>query len=82
MLCQSGGDPESCYIVRKRGLDRDLEEVELGGQGPRDGVFIRWGDVGKRRVLWEACTCGSGPLTSSKGQRRGPSGGDLKWEED
>lgn len=48
MLCQSGGDPESCYIVRKRGLDRDLEEVELGGQGPR-GRFYKMGGCWKAK---------------------------------
>lgn len=34
MLCQSGEDPESCYIVRKRWLDQDLEEV-----GTRESRF-------------------------------------------
>lgn len=83
MLCQSGRDPESCYIVRKRGLDQDLEEVGTREARSEGWLSYKMGEDQKEESPVEKGLC-VGIWTFNLKQRpeKGAKWGNLMWEED
>lgn len=57
MLCQSGRDPESCYLVRKRGLDQDLEEVGTREARSKGWLSYKMGEDQKEESPVEKGLC-------------------------